>query len=287
MAMSSMLLFVLIAVALVAAALAFVLPTLLKARTRGDAASRAAVDAEIYRLEVDELQQEVVHGELSPGDAQSAREDLRRRLMTDTRERSIMPAARTRSRLVALIVAVALPVVAGLLYFTVGRPGALTEDDAPQPADAVKGDYIEQLQKHLSRQPRDGRGWVLLARAQADRNEFKAAAQAYEKAITVSAKVAKDPGVLCEYADALGMAQGGNLSGRPAELIAQAMAIDPAHPVALEMAGSVAYGEGRYGDAVRYWKQLLADLAPGSDRHGELSAAVARAERKAAVSLPR
>ena len=93
--------------------------------------------------------------------------------------------------------------------------------------------------------------------------------------------------MLCEYADALGMAQGGSLAGRPAELVAQAMSIDPAHPVALEMAGSVAYGEGRYADAARYWKQLLANLAPGSERHGELSEAVARAERKAAVNLPR
>ena len=285
--MFSVLLFVLIAAALVAAALAFVLPTLLKARARGDGASRAAVSAEIYRLEVDELQQEVVHGELSPGDAQAAREDLRRRMMIDTRERSTMPAALTRSRRVALILAVALPLIAGVLYLTVGRPGALTEEEAPLPTETGKGDYIEQLQKHLSRQPRDGRGWVLLARAQADRNEFKAAAEAYEKAITVSGKVAKDPGVLCEYADALGMAQGGSLSGRPAELVAQALSIDPAHPVALEMAGSVAYGDGRYADAVRYWKQLLAGLAPGSERHGELSEAIARAERKAAVTLPR
>jgi len=53
------------------------------------------------------------------------------------------------------------------------------------------------------------------------------------------------------------------------------------------MAGSLAYEEGRYADAVRYWKELLADLTPGSERHSELSTAVARAERKAAVALPR
>ena len=187
----------------------------------------------------------------------------------------------------ALFVAVALPVVAGILYFTVGKPDALTDEPPAPVGEAAKGDYIEQLQSHLSRQPRDGRGWVLLARAQADRNEFKAAADAYQKALTVSEKVAKDPGVLCEYADALGMTQGGRLAGRPAELIAKALSIDPAHPAALEMAGSVAYEEGRYADAVRYWKQLLADLTPGSDRHTELSEAVARAERKASVTLPR
>ncbi|MGE5162328.1 MAG: c-type cytochrome biogenesis protein CcmI [Betaproteobacteria bacterium] len=285
--MSSALLFILVAVALVAAALGFVLPTLLKARARGDAASRAAVSAEIYRQEVEELEQEVARGELPAGEAQSMRQEKHRRLMDDAREPGSPPPSVPRARAFALFVAVALPVVAVLLYFTVGKPGALGEDPPAPPADAAKGDYVEQLQKHLSRQPRDGRGWVLLARAQADRNEFKASADAYQKALTVSEKVAKDPGVLCEYADALGMAQGGSLAGRPAELIEKALAINPAHPAALEMAGSLAYEEGRFADAARYWRQLLADLGPGSERHAELSTAVERAERKAAVTLPR
>jgi cytochrome c-type biogenesis protein CcmH len=160
-------------------------------------------------------------------------------------------------------------------------------DEQPAPDAVVEGDYVARLQTHLARQPRDGRGWVLLARAQVERNEFKAATDAYQKALTVSEKIAKDPGVLCEYADALGMAQGGRLAGKPAELVAQALSINPKHPAALEMAGSAAYEEGRYGDAVRYWKELLSGLTPGGERHAELSAAVARAERKAAVSLPR
>ena len=285
--MSSVALFSLIAVALVAAALAFVLPTLLKTRARGEETVRATVNAEIYRQEVDEMQQEVSRGELAPGEARSMREEMHRRLMDEARAPEATKSPLPRARAVALFVAVALPVVAGILYFTVGKPDALTDEPPAPVGEAAKGDYIEQLQSHLSRQPRDGRGWVLLARAQADRNEFKAAADAYQKALTVSEKVAKDPGVLCEYADALGMTQGGRLAGRPAELIARALSIDPAHPAALEMSGSVAYEEGRYADAVRYWKQLLADLTPGSDRHVELSEAVARAERKAAVTLPR
>jgi cytochrome c-type biogenesis protein CcmH len=285
--MSSVVLFALIAVALVAVALAFVRRALLKTRARGDGAARTTVNAAIYRQEVDELQQEVARGELQPGEAQLMQQEMHRRLMDEARPAGAVPPSVQRARAMALVVAVALPLVAGLLYFTVGKPDALG-GDAPAPAgEAAKGDYVELLQSHLSRQPRDGRGWVLLARAQADRNEFKAAADAYEKALTVSEKVSKDPGVLCEYADALGMVQGGRLAGRPAELIAKALSINPAHPAALEMAGSVAYEEGRYADAVRYWKQLLADLAPGSDRHAELSTAVERAERKAAVTLPR
>ena len=286
--MWSVVLFSAVAIALVVAALAFVLPTLLRPRAPRDAESRGAINAEIYRQEVDELQQEVARGELPPEEAQAVREERRRRLVDEARADAMKDVAPRRARTVALVLALAVPVVAAVIYFVVGRPAALEEDTAAAPVpEAGKVDYVEQLQRHLARQPRDGRGWVLLARAWSDRSQFQAAADAYQKALTVSEKVAKDPGVLCEYADVLGMAQGGRLAGKPAELIAQALSINPKHPVALEMAGSAAYGEGRYAEAVRYWKELLAGLTPGSERHAELSAAIERAERKAAVSLPR
>jgi cytochrome c-type biogenesis protein CcmH len=286
--MSSVLAFALIAIALVVAALAFVLPTLLRPRARRDLSARSAINAEIYRQEVDELQQEVARGELPPEEAQAVREERRRRFVDEARFEAMKSAAPRRARTVALALALAVPVVAAVIYFVVGRPGALGEDAPATPvAEAGQGDYVEQLQRHLARQPRDGRGWVLLARAQADRSQFQAAADAYQKALTVSEKIAKDPGVLCEYADVLGMLQGGRLAGKPTELIGQALSINPKHPVALEMAGSAAYGEGRYAEAVRYWKELLAGLTPGSERYAELAAAIERAERKAAVTLPR
>ncbi|MGZ8273815.1 MAG: c-type cytochrome biogenesis protein CcmI [Burkholderiaceae bacterium] len=286
--MSSVALFSLIAIALVAVALAFVLPTLLRKRTRREAASRAAINAEIYRQGVDELQQEVALGELSAADAGPAREELHRRLLEEAGEPPASAIAPRRSRRAALVVAVALPVVALALYLMVGKPDALTEESAVVQEVGEGADYIARLEVHLKRQPRDTRGWVLLARAHADGNDFVAAATAYEQAVAVpGSKVAKDPDVLAEYADVLGMTQGGRLAGKPTELIERALAIDPQHPAALEMAGSAAYADGRYAEAVRYWKELLAGLTPGSERHSELSAAVVRAERKASVSLPR
>jgi cytochrome c-type biogenesis protein CcmH len=283
--MPSVLLFTLIALALVGVALAFLLPTLLRTRVQRQDRVRAAISSEIFRQELEELDGEAARGEIPAEDAQSAREEMRRRLVDQTRAQAPGEAPRRHARLVALVIALAIPLVAALLYLAVGKPEAMDEQPAP---DAVaEGDYVARLQTHLARQPRDGRGWVLLARAQVERNEFKAATDAYQKALTVSEKIAKDPGVLCEYADALGMAQGGRLAGKPAELVAQALSINPKHPAALEMAGSAAYEEGRYGDAARYWKELLSGLTPGGERHAELSAAVARAERKAAVSLPR
>jgi cytochrome c-type biogenesis protein CcmH len=113
-----------------------------------------------------------------------------------------------------------------------------------------------------------------------------ATSAAYRSALDASVKVLPDPMIWCEYADALGMAQGGRLAGRPRELIDRALALDPAHPRALEMAGSAAYEAGDFRGAARYWQQLLARLPAASPEHAQLAAAVARAEQRARFVLP-
>ena len=107
----------------------------------------------------------------------------------------------------------------------------------------------DELVRHLARNARDGRAWVLLARMDFEADRFDDAAVSYQKALTASAKVAADAGVWCEYADALGMAQGGMLAGKPRELVMRALALDPAHPKALEMAGSAAYEQRDFAAA--------------------------------------
>jgi cytochrome c-type biogenesis protein CcmH len=153
--------------------------------------------------------------------------------------------------------------------------GELT-GDSPN-ADPVRRD---DLVRHLARNPRDGRGWVLLARRDFADNRFADAASAYEKSLAASPKVAADPLIWCEYADALGMTQGGRLEGRPRELVMKALAMNAAHPKALEMAGSAAFEQGEYESAVSFWRQLLAQLPARSAAHRELSAAIAQAEQR-------
>jgi len=124
----------------------------------------------------------------------------------------------------------------------------------------------------------------ILARAHAETARFEPAIRAFEQAIAVSPdKVAKDPTVLCEYADAVAMQQDGRLSGKPMQLVNRALELNDRHPMALEMAGGAAYEEGRFGDAARYWGELLPQLRSGTRRHAELAAAVERARERAAL----
>ena len=144
----------------------------------------------------------------------------------------------------------------------------------------------DQLALHLARNPRDGRGWMLLARIEFDRDRFHAAADAFRKAIDASPKVARDPEVWCEYADALAMAQGGILAGRPREFIERALTLDARHARALEMAGSAAFEAGDFVAAARNWRQLLAQMPEDTQERRDLALATRKAERRANASDP-
>jgi cytochrome c-type biogenesis protein CcmH len=176
---------------------------------------------------------------------------------------------------VAIAAAALVAMAAGLLAW--GDAGSRPASDAAEPA-TTQGASRAELAAHLERSPRDARAWVLLARIDFGADRYADAAASYERALAASPKVAADPSVWCEYADALGMAQGGSLAGKPRELVMRALAIDPSHPKALEMAGSAAYEAGEYASAAGYWRQLAPRLVPGSRPRAELEAAIARVD---------
>lgn len=269
--------------------LAFVLPRLVFPRPPPAAPTAEAANAAIHRSRLAELARERASGLLTDDEHRRAKTEIERRLLDDTGGAPAAPAAAGAAvRLApALAIAILFPLLALGLYARFGSPDAVHR--APR-ADALSVTGAanalparEALAAHLARNPRDGRGWVLLAQQEADAGRFTAAAQAYGSALERSSKVARDPAVWCEYADALGMAQGGSLAGRPREMIGHALALDPAHPKALEMAGSAAFEAGEFAAAARYWRDLLARMPPGNGAYRELGSAVARAEAQAMV----
>ncbi|MEP7183538.1 MAG: c-type cytochrome biogenesis protein CcmI [Betaproteobacteria bacterium] len=280
--------FWLVAAAMTAGALAFVLPRLLSRSGRDGHASRAAMNAALMRGELAELDRDRAEGRLDEPGYRDARHDIERRLLAEAVDDAGASGPRRAPRAASIALAIALPAAAFGLYAIYGDPGALNADrvatasvDGATAAPAMR----EELVRHLERSPRDGRGWVLLARIDFDADGFPAAVRAYERALATP-KVAADAGVWCEYADALGMAQGGLLAGKPQEAIARALAIDPGHPKALEMAGSAAYEAREYAVAATHWRTLLAKIPAGTAASGELAAAVARAERLALAADP-
>ncbi len=246
--------------------------------------SRRQMNVAVLRQQLGELAREHAEGRLDDAEYAAARDDLQRRLLGDVQAEpqaeALATSAPTRTPRRALLAAAAvLPIAALALYLVAGSPQLL---HSAQAAPAGGGDVHDELQQHVNAAPGDARAWVLLARARLDADRFVEAATAYESAIALSPKVAKDPQVWCEWADALALQQG-SLRGRPQQLIERALALDPLCPRALDMAGSVAIETGDYSAAQRHWRQLLAQLDPASAEHAQLTAAL---DKLAALAQP-
>jgi cytochrome c-type biogenesis protein CcmH len=275
---------------MIAVALAFVLPRLVSRSPPGRGASRAALNADVYRGQLADLDRERASGALAPADYEASRADLQRRLLTDVTSDE-RPAARGSGRAAATAIALLLPAAAIGLYFVFGSPEAIDVSPASVQASDLSpasdpAAFRRQLDAHLASNPRDGRALVALARLDMAEDRFAEAAAHFARALDVAPKLARDADVWCEYADALGMAQGGALAGKPTELIGRALAIDGRNARALEMAGSAAYERSDFRMAATYWKDLLAQMPPGTPTYAELATAIQRAERRAALSLP-
>lgn len=150
---------------------------------------------------------------------------------------------------------------------------------------AVASDYSE-LERHLKLQPRDGRALVFKARLDTEAGRFDLAAQGYAEAVRVSSRVARDPGVWVEYAEARALAQGGSLVGEPEPLLQRALDLDGRHAQALDLAGSAAWERRHYAQAAALWQRLLVQTPADSERRAALVKAIDRAEMLAKVSLP-
>jgi cytochrome c-type biogenesis protein CcmH len=80
----------------------------------------------------------------------------------------------------------------------------------------------------------------------------------------------QNPEVMINLAQALATAANGQLGGRPAELIAAALVIEPKHATGRWLNGLVAYQAGDFPLAVQRWEALAIDLDAAGEDASEL-----------------
>ena len=233
----------------------------------------------VYRQQFAELEQDLRNALLTEEQYQQSKRELERRLLEETGPAEAMPAVRLRPmnrRVVVVALAVTIPAISGLLYWTLGNPEAITLSRASSPMAPGGSDYAhqtsegldalsERLKKKLEQNPNDGVGWALLARSYVEIGRHADAVPIYEKAVKL---IPDDPQLLVDYADALGVLHGRKLAGKPEQLIQQALKIDPNHVKALMLAGTVAFDRKDFGRATQYWERASANLP--ADAEGEI-----------------
>lgn len=282
--------FALAAAVLVVVALAFLLPPLLRrAPTAG--VSTDAANISVYRDQLAELEADVRRGVITEAQSAQARTEIERRLADDLGTSSQAAPAARPSRVVAIVVAVAIPLIAVAGYALLGKPEALDPEKrlgmtVEQAAARTK--MIEMTAKLVARakeKPEDPIGWAMLGRAYRMLGKLPEAARAYGKSVQLKSD---DPDILVEYAESLGMAQNGRFEGEPLAMAKRALALDPKSEKALALLGTVAFEAGDFKSAVEYWERLLALADPGTDfaKAVEGGLAEARAGLEVAKSAP-
>ncbi len=255
-----------IAALLAAVALAFVLPPLFGRRRATGAATPDAANVAIHRDQLQELDADLAAGTLGPEQRDEARREIEQRLLDDVRTGGGTRATQASGWGTAMAVAAAVPIAALLLYFAVGNPAALAPGAATRDGHAITREQIEgmvdRLAARMTENPEDAKGWTMLGRSYAVLDRHTDAAAAYANAVKRSEP---DAQLLADYADALAMAQGRNLKGEPERLIALALKVDPQNVKALLLAGTVAFQDKKFKDAIAYWERILKVVPPDSD----------------------
>lgn len=270
-----MTLFVVFATLLVVATAALLLPALLRKPRSVDAGERREANLAIFRDQLVELERERAEGSLGEADFEQARSELQRRLLEEVQPDAPTAPVRPAGRRTAIVLVIALPLLAAAGYLVLGNPRGLDPMQtqatiSPQQIEGMLGKLVERLKQN----PDDAQGWVMLARSYKVLGRFPEAAEAYSHA---GALLDADAALLADYAEVLSQTQGGNLRGKPAELIARALQIAPDEPQALLLAGAEASDRQDFAGAAKYWERLLAQLEPGSEEAQTLEAAIAKA----------
>lgn len=235
----------------------------------------------ILRDQQRELEQERAQGALSEEAYASAHAELQRRLLeeiahTETVDRPASSTIENRAKHTAMVLIILIPMISVLGYALVGNPAGLNpEQVAPQQQITPEkiAAMVDRLAEHMKNNPDDMEGWLRLAQAYKVMGRYEEAAAAFSKAEKM---VSQNAGLLAAYAESIAMSSQTGLKGKPAQLIARALQIDPENPHALLLAGAAAMENNNPKMAVSIWEKLLPMVEPGSELEQMLKTSIER-----------
>jgi len=221
-----MLFWIIIALVTAAVALALIAPLMRSAET---VPSEVVGDVDIYRDQLTELDRDRERGLIGVIEAEAARTEIGRRLLSAAN--SAMPALLVRStanRRVALVTAVAVPLVAMPLYLFLGQPempdAPLAARLAAAPASEDINALVGRVEKHLANKPDDLSGWRVLAPIYARIGRMNDAVAAWGRLVAANAA---DADILENYGVGLVDTNDGIVSPDAQSVLARVVATDP------------------------------------------------------------
>ncbi len=247
------------AVLLIVALLFVVLPLWRNAGNKNDVL-RDAANLEILRDQSAELEADLRNGLLTQEAYEQGKRELQARLLEEVgTSGQQVKLTRNPARVLAVALAVLLPLFSVLLYLKIGNPNAVmftgnSVNISPEMA-------LQELEKKVARHPEYPNSLVMLARAYSELSRFPEAVRAYEKLVKL---VPEEAQVWAEYADVYAAFNNRSLLGEPARFINKALELDGNNMMALELSGAEAMERKDYAAAIAQWQKLEGLFPPNT-----------------------
>lgn len=267
-------LFLLIVSVMVLIAFLFVLPPLWRKHPVAEA-DQDQRNIAIARQRLAELKEQLQAGALTQELYDEQRVELEQALSDDLDIDSHAKISPSQGRWMASVLIVAIPLLAGSLYWTLGSYRSLSqvEQTAATPEQEQISKMVAGLAERLEKQPDDALGWTMLGRSYKYLQQYPKAVAAFERAYKL---LGDQPEIMLLYADALAFANNEQLGGKPSELIFKALAMEPNNVTGLWLGGMAKGQTGDFAAAMDLWKKLEAQLPPGSEARQEIQGLLAK-----------
>jgi cytochrome c-type biogenesis protein CcmH len=220
---------------------------------------RRAANVVVYRQRLAEVEADAAAGLVDADTAAGLRAELDARLLLDTAGTEAPAATTTRGFALTASLAV---IVLGIAVFGYFQDGSWKIDQQiasapaagePQPPGSVD-EMVAKLAARLEKDPTDPQGWSLLGRSYFVMQRYDGAAAAYARANELTEH--REPDLLVNEGESLGLSLDRDLRGRPQQLFEAALAIAPTHGKALWYSGMAAAQDGDSATAKARWTEL-------------------------------
>ena len=271
--------FSVIAVALLLIPLCVILNILLKVH-HGKVETGNSIEEDnksLYKQHLAEIELDIENGLLEDTEAVKVKEELKLTLLNHAdSEQSGKTTESKNPALTAIILLLVIPVFVISTYLYLGEPELIEKNElmsefrnasTHEEKLASIEEMLAKLEQRMLKNPDDVDGWLMLTNSYTALERFADALRAVDNLYRLSGS---DPTVMIRYADILAMNNDGSYTGRPTELIDDALKIDPENPSGLWFAGLSANEHGDIDAAIGYWKKLLPKLENNPEQQNQV-----------------
>ena len=276
-----MILFWILIAALLLVAILFIAVPLWRKSASNNDVLRDTANLGILRDQSLELEVDLRNGLLTQEAYEQGKSELQTRLLEEVKtSEQPVKAPRNPAKVLAIVMAVLLPLFTVPLYMKLGNTKAMLsplEQSAAAAGDGIirTEEGLQELARDLKDNPENPNGWYMLARSYIEMKRYEEGAKAYEELVKL---VPDEAQLWANYADVYAMAHGRTLqSPEVAKMLDQALALDPNNITALALTGSAGMERGDYVMAITNWQKLYGFLQPGSQEAQRFKGSIQRA----------